>query len=149
MRHFFIFNIQDNIKSLGYYYPFELFSFLETIYYGNNSNILYSENVLKQFLKNINVFELDNLIYDRFSNNYFYTKYRHRHVIRDVFRKETTIMEIHNSYIKVNTNVVMPKLLDAIKKSHSFFVCDFQNKDYYWLDEATVLFPQEYFVNQR
>ena len=149
MRHFYLFNIQKTMNLLGHFHPLELFNTLEAIYYGKNSNILCEEVLLKQLLNSIDVERVDNDIYTYFAHNYFYTKYRHRHVIRDVFRHETTIMEIHPSYIKVETNVMIPKMLEIIKESHTFFACDFQNKDYYWLDEARIIFGEERILYQK
>ena len=148
MRHFYIFNITSTMNVLGHFYPYELFRTLETIYYGNQSQVIKEETILKQLLNKIDIDSLDNQIYQKFKHNYFYTTYHHRHVIRDIFRKETSIMEIHNSYIKLETNILMPRFLETINKNHTFFVCDFENKDYYFLDETNIIFPKERHVNQ-
>ena len=48
-------------------------------------------------------------------------------------------MNIFNkTYLKLETNVIKPRFLNELRKNSNFFICDFTEKDYFWLDSLEV-----------
>ena len=54
--------------------------------------------------------------FKNFKENYFYTKYKNVHSMHDVYRKETTILKLHNTYLSLKSNAIQPCFLKFLKK---------------------------------
>ncbi len=134
MRHFYIFKITSSCEKIWKKNPYELYHTLEMIYYRNEDDIYLGNKMIKQLIVPIAIKELDFALFSHFKNNYFYMKYKNIHSMHDVYRNENTILTLHKSYLKLDTNVIKPSFLFVLQKSSSFFVCDFEEKDYFWLD---------------
>ena len=66
---------------------------------------------------------------------YNYSKINYTHMIYDYFSKEKTKLIINKSYLYIRTTKEMPSFLKVLPKKDNLFVCDFVNKDYFWLEE--------------
>ncbi len=133
MRTFYIFEIKEDLKKMFVQTPYELFRTFETIYYETNevdTSLLF----LRQLIHPIAMKDLDIALFKRFKDNYFYTKYKNIHSMHDVYRKENTTLKLYKTYLKLETNVVKPRFLEELQKNHNLFLCDFEEKDYFWLD---------------
>ena len=54
-------------------------------------------------------------------------------MINNYYRDEESRLIINKAYMLLESNVVKPSFFkDLINKG--LFVCDFENKDYFWLD---------------
>ena len=133
MRQFYIFQIRDEIKQITYQNPYEFFHTLETIYYQDHQELLLSYHFLNQLIVPINVKDLDITLFRRYKDNYFYTKYKNIHNMHDVYRKENTKLSLYKTYLKLETNVVKPRFFEVLQKEKDYFVCDFLEKDYFWI----------------
>jgi len=136
MRTFYIFEIKKEVKRLTIDNPYDLFHTLETIYYHREDSGP-SYLFLKQLIAPISIKELDILLFKRFKENYFYTKYKNVHRMYDVYRSENTTLKLFKTYLKLETNVVKPRFLEELEKNHNFFVCDFEEKDYFWMESLS------------
>ncbi len=134
MRIFYIFQIKKDLEKITKSNPYLLFHTLETIYYREPDDIKLGYIFLKQVIEPIQIKELDIALFKRYKDNYFYMKYRNTHSMHDVYRKENTTLILNKTYLKLETNVVKPRFLEELQKNHSLFVCDFEEKDYFWLD---------------
>ena len=139
MRVFYIFQIKKDLTKITKANPYTLFHTLETIYYREPDDIKLGYVFLKQIIDPIPIKELDVLLFKRYKENYFYMKYRNIHSMHDVYRKENTVLTLNKTYLKLETNVIKPRFLEELQKNHSLFVCDFQEKDYFWLDSLEPL----------
>jgi len=92
-----------------------LFHTLETIYYHREDSGP-SYLFLKQLIAPISIKELDILLFKRFKENYFYTKYKNVHRMYDVYRSENTTLKLFKTYLKLETNVVKPRFLEELEK---------------------------------
>ena len=110
MRTFYLFEIKEDLKQMLKKTPYELYRTLETIYYETNE-VEVSFLFLKQLITPISIKQLDVALFKRFKDNYFY-----------------------KTYLKLETNVIKPRFLEELQKNHNLFVCDFAEKDYFWLD---------------
>lgn len=136
MRNFYIFEIKKEVKKLTKENPYDLFHTLETIYY-HREDTGASYVFLRQLIEPISIRDLDILLFKHYKENYFYTKYRNVHNMHDVYRKENTTLKLFKTYLKLETNVVKPRFLEELQKNHNFFVCDFEEKDYFWLESLS------------
>ena len=136
MRNFYIFKIKKEVKHSTKENPYDLFHTLETIYY-HREDTGASYIFLRQLIEPISIRELDILLFKQYKENYFYTKYKNVHSMHDVYRKENTTLKLFKTYLKLETNVVKPRFLNELQKNHNFFVCDFEEKDYFWLDSLS------------
>ena len=136
MRTFYIFNINDSFYSLYNESPTSIYNVLKQI-----SNIMpndskYATNIFYQINKNINKQEMDKDLFIKMHQDYTYKKLGDTHIYNDLYLDEVSIMEIKNNYIKIKSNKNYSfffKYLGEYK--YNFFVCDFKNKDYFFLSK--------------
>ena len=132
MRVFYIYNINDYFCSVYDKYPYKLYKMLEDAYLTNRFNIKSSYNIYEQMINNYNKLFLNNYI---FSNNkldiYYYNK-DNMHIISN--RREYSKLMVTSYILKLESSINYPKFFDNIHNySDNIFVCDFINKDYFWL----------------
>ena len=137
MRIFYIFQINTNIKKMTQESPYNLFHTLETIYYRSPEDVELSYLFLKQLIIPIDLKNLDIALFKRFKENYFYTKYKNVHKMHDVYRQENTTLTLYKTYMKMETNVIKPRFLEIIRQKKNIFICDFEEKDYFWLESLS------------
>lgn len=134
MRTYYIFNIN---RSLSYIYrknPYKIYKMLEEIYYTSNHDVVltyrYFEQIAYPFDKN--------KMNDYLSHKYAYYKEYSYHSGIHLFygNDEVSKILVNNTHIKIKTSINYPLFLDGIDNyQDDLFVCDFQNKDYFWLDK--------------
>ncbi len=139
MRNFYIFEINSMMKKVTLENSYELFHTLETIYYEKTMSAEMSYHFFQQIACPIKIKEIDVALFKAYKENYFYTKYKNVHKMYDVYRGEDTTLTLYKTYLKLETNVVKPRFIEELKKNHNFFVCDFAEKDYFWLDSLEPL----------
>jgi hypothetical protein len=58
------------------------------------------------------------------------------HTIKNLYFDEISKLTVYNSHIKIKTNINYPTFIDSLRNfEKNIFVCDFINKDYFWLDK--------------
>ena len=137
MRIFYIFQINPSLEKIMKENTYDLFHTLETVYYRTCEDKELAYLFLHQLITPIKIKELDIALFKEFRECYFYTKYRNTHSMHDVYRKENTKLSLYKTYIKLETDALKPRFLEELQKNHSFFVCDFENMDYFWLDSLS------------
>ena len=84
--------------------------------------LTFNKNELNEYLKNI------------YNDNCFYNKNSNIHTYNDIY--EHTKLVITNSNLKIKTNINNPIFLKDLSNYYeNIFICDFVNKDYFWLDK--------------
>ena len=78
---------------------------------------------------------LNTNIYEYYKNRHSYTKIHNTHMIYDYYTKEESKLIINNDYLLIKSTKQVPTFLKAITKKEYIFVCDFENIDYFWLEE--------------
>ena len=135
MRTFYIFNINKDIANLYRNNEFVLYDILYEIYKMDKDEVVLGFKFFKQFVSRINKGDLNVFMYNNLKNNMTYMKTMDRHVINDRFSNENSEISIYNSHLLLNTNKELPKFLFLLSKyGNHFFVCDFANKDYFWIN---------------
>ena len=135
MRTFYIFKMKPEMTILTKETPYNLYHTIENLYYLDtvNSNVSLSiyQNIFSYFDKEY----VDKRIMNLFKHNRYYHYEDGRHMIINKYRPENTYLKVFRSHIILKTDAVDPTLLVNYLMSDNLFVCDFKNKDYFWLNE--------------
>ncbi len=135
MRTFYLFKIKKSYSELTKNTPYNLYKAIENVYYLKKEDLSYFNNFFLQIRDTFNKEYLDNNIFEYYKNKYSYTKVNNIHMINDYYTDEKSKLIINSSYLYIKSTKNMPTFLRAITKKESIFVCDFDNKDYFWLEE--------------
>lgn len=134
MRTFYIFKINKELSILLDDSPYNLYKTLEGIYLLDSESASYGKDLLEQIIYLIDIEKFNKLIYEKNKDNDFYMKIDNTHRILNKYRDEATYIRVRKTHIIVETNV-MPKQLNVFLPVYDLFVCDFENKDYFWLSK--------------
>ena len=131
MRKYFLFDINERYYNLYFHKDRLLFRTLESLY--NNEQY--------QKANNISLFnQLCMLINIKYLNSYFSNKIniknnKNKHLYISKKTSEKTLIEIIRPCIIIYTNKNFPNLFKIFNYySKRVFVCDFNNQDYFWLE---------------
>lgn len=136
MRTFYIFNIKKEMSILTHDTPYNLYRTIESLYYLDNINLGLSYKLYDQIFDSFDK-EYMNVVINRiYQNNNYYYQENNRHVISNKYKPENSYLYIYRSHLLLKSNVIKPTLLTNYTNSDNLFVCDFKNKDYFWLSEV-------------
>ena len=133
MRTYHIFKINNNISKLYYNRGYYLYKMFEEIFLSTIGDLDKNINVYKKLILSYNVKKINSLLYRNNLKENNYNKELNSHkIIKD---NEKSKLLIHDSFIKIKSNINFPIFLKDLKKEKNLFVCDFSNRDYFWLDK--------------
>lgn len=135
MRTFHIFNVNDSVALLTNKDTYPLFHSFLKIKNLKEDELSMGINLFEQIANPIDKQKYSRNIYNHYKDSDFYTKFKYDHSYINKYRDEKTYLKVKNSYIKIDTNRNNPEFFKYLKKYHSLFVCDFDNKDYFWMSE--------------
>lgn len=135
MRTFYLFKIKKSYSELTKRNPYNLYKAIENIYYLKAEQLDYLSIFFRQIRDTFNKECIDNNIYEYYKNRYTYTKVNDTHFINDYYTEEKSKLIINPSFLYIKSTKNIPTFLKAITKKDNIFVCDFINKDYFWLEE--------------
>ena len=138
MRAFYIFKINKEMGVLLKDSPYNLYKSLEDIYLLDKTSIGIGKDLLDQLIVPIDKERYNRLIYELNKDNDFYMKNGDTHKVVNKYRKEETIITVKNSHILLKTNIINRDIKKFLPITE-LFVCDFQNKDYFWLEQLIYL----------
>ena len=138
MRVFYIYNVNDFFCSIYDKYPYKLYKMLEEAYYTNKHNIVLSSNYYEQITTRFNKLFINNyIIANNKLDSYYYNK-NNIHIISS--REEYSKLMVSKYCLKLKTNLNYPTFLKNISSySDNIFICDFENRDYFWLNKVSKL----------
>lgn len=111
---------------------------LEYIYHLDKKEAFNGADLFYKIIEKLNSKSLDIQLFKKYQDNYFYTKFKSIHQMNNIYKKEQSKLEIHNHYLLLESTIVKPVFLDALKGLNDLFLCDFENKDYFWLEKMMV-----------
>ena len=134
MRTYYIFNVNKEMSILTKDSPYMLFKSFESIYQADRNDLGMASNLYDQLASKFNKNILNQKIVNEYRDNQHYMYTKDRHTYYNKYKDETCNLTVKNSYIICNSN---NSRLELLKKLNGFnlFACDFENKDYFWLDE--------------
>ena len=133
MRTYFIFKIKKHYANLTKERPYQIYKTIEDMYYLPEKELLGPKNLFIQMYEKFNTEKLNDIIYNSYKDLYSYTKYHNTHKIIYYYNNEKTRMIINSSYIVIKSTKETPTFFKNLNKRNNLFVCDFINKDYFWL----------------
>lgn len=135
MRTFHIFDVNSSIVNLTRDDSYPLFySFLKIKNLGS-ADLSIGINLYEQIATPIDKNKFSKNIYNHYKESDFYSKYQNEHSYINKYRDEKSFLKIKNAYMKIDTNKDYPEFFKYLKKKNSLFVCDFDNKDYFWIND--------------
>lgn len=137
MRIFYIFKINYDLAVLTKDTPYNLYKTLEGIYLLDKSSISYGKDLLDQVIVPLDKEKLNKELYEKNKDNDFYMKVGSIHKIINKYRQEETEITVKNSHIVLKTNV-LSKNIKSFFPSPNLFACDFQTRDYFWLEKLVM-----------
>ena len=127
MNRYYLFIIKKDYMRLYRSKSYVLYKVLENLY--NTCDFSYGVNIYKQLCNKISV---------KLLNDYIESRIRHKkinNIIKLESAKEKTYIEIKYSCIVVYTNTKKTTIFKIFNiYNRNIFVCDFKNKDYFWLN---------------
>lgn len=135
MRTFYIFKIKKEMTILTKETPYNLYRIIEHLYYLDDYNADVSFQVYDSIFDTFNKEYVNKRLNNLFQKNRFYLYEDDKHIIDNKYKPENTYLRVYKSHIMLKSNCLTPTLLVNYLMSDNLFVCDFKNKDYFWLNE--------------
>ena len=139
MRTFYIFKIKKEMAIITRDTPYNLYRTIEHLYYVDEYNMGVSFKLYNDIFSTFNKEYVDKKIYSLFRNYKYYIYDNEKHMIINKYRPENTYLKVYKSHIILKSDIIKPTLLLNYLMSEDLFVCDFKNKDYFWLNELVRL----------
>ena len=137
MRTFYIFKINNEFTALTRNCPYNLFKSMEKIYYTDKKNLNVAYNVYEQIVLPFKKDKINVDIFENYKDNDHYTKFN-IHMINNFYNDEQTKLIVNSSHMILKTTVMAPSFFNILRNYSNIFVCDFENKDYFWLESVLV-----------
>lgn len=134
MRTFYIFKINNMFQTFYNDKSNILFKMFNEIYSSNDQDLINKFRLFEQITIPINKKIFNNYIMLKHRDDIFYTKNDNVHTIEN--DKEISRLTINNTFLKIKSNKNINTFIkDIYDSKESVFVIDFQNKDYFWINE--------------
>lgn len=134
MRRFYIFNINKEFKTLTRNSPYNLFKTFENLYYLKDDSNHLAIDLYENITSPLDRTTINNKLFNSFQEDDHYSKFMNTHLYNNFYSDETTKLIVGNAYMVLDTTSPSPTFIDKLAKNSNYFACDFQNKDYFWLE---------------
>jgi len=138
MRTFYIFKINKEMAILTKDTPYNMFKSMEQIYRLDKKDFSLGLKLFEQLAEPINHKRINNRIFNLYKDNDHYTKFRNVHQIHNRYKPEETKLTVNKVYLMLESNIVKPLFFRHLNLDSNLFVCDFENKDYFWLESLNI-----------
>lgn len=135
MRVYYLFKINDSFSKLYYNKTYYLYKMLEQISLSSKNDFIISYRLFEQMAVAFNKTDVNSRIYRKYAFYDNYKKTLNKHILDDGVEK--TKLTVYNTYIKIKTNKNITSFFKILSSEENVFVCDFSNKDYFWLNKVT------------
>ena len=140
MRIYHVFDIKEEYIKLYNDSPGSLYNVLHQLYYLRKRDIEYGFNMFNQLINKIDNYEIDKNIFLKMHNKMTYVKKGESHVINNLYKDEISALKVKKAYILINCNRNYTEFFNLLyEESKNFFVCDFNNNDYFFLSNIKML----------
>ena len=119
--------------------PYHLFKAMEDIRNFDDAEVSVACDLFKQIASPFDKSRINNLIFNESKNNDFYSKFHNVHRIQNKYLPEDSMLVVNRAFLLLESNILKPSFFDDLKENPNLFVCDFKNKDYFWLNELVCL----------
>jgi len=140
MRIYYVFSIKDEFVSLYKDSPNSLYNILNQMYYMHKDEADYGFNLFNQITNKIDKEMVDKKIYVLLHTQMKYTKKGNEHIINNLYLDDVSILKAKRSHIILNCNKSFTEFFTILNDLNpNFFVCDFNNHDYFFLSNINLL----------
>ena len=140
MRRFYIFNIRRELMTLYRENPDNLYKVLDSLYKMSSEELTYGYNLFKQICVGIDTLAVSNKLYLKLHNDLVYTKIDNEHIINNLYKDEVSVLKIKKSHLILDCNGSYSSFFNLLNEfSSTFFVCDFQSRDYFFLSDIELV----------
>lgn len=115
--------------------PYNLYRTIENMYYMDSYNLGVSFKIYTGIFNPFDKDYMNKRIENLFKSYKYYERNGDIHQIINKYRPENSTLRVYKSHLILKSDVLKPTLLLNYLMSDCLFVCDFKNKDYFWLDE--------------
>ncbi len=132
MRTYYIFKINKYFAYVHKKWPYRLYKIIEELYYTKDYDMLVSYRYYKKFAVEFNKLAVNEYIYNLNKTNKNYYRDNNIHIINnDKYNKLT----VNTTCIMLKTDDIYSVFLNDLNVYlDNIFICDFKNKDYFWLE---------------
>lgn len=138
MRTFYIFKINREMAILTKDSPYNMFKSMEQIYRLDKKDFSLGLKLFEQLACPIDSKKINDKIFKQYKDNDHYTKYRNIHKIHNRYKPEETKLIVNNVYLVLKSNLIKPMFLKSLCIDSDYFACDFENKDYFYLESLGI-----------
>ncbi len=134
MKTYYIFKINSYFAYVYQDKPYKIYKMLEELYYSKEYDIMLTYRMYEQLAIPFSKSKLNKYIYEVYKgcNNYLHNQ--NIHILNT--KTSSSKLIVGSANLKIKSTVNYPTFLDIIMSySNNLFVCDFINKDYFWLDK--------------
>lgn len=132
MRTYYLFRINKYFAYIYKKWPYRMYKIIEELYYTKDYDMLASYKYYKKFAIEFNKLAINEYIYSLNKMSKYYYRDNNVHIINnDKYNKLT----VASTCIMLKTDDIYSVFLNDLNaKFDNIFVCDFKNKDYFWLE---------------
>lgn len=134
IRTYYIFKIKKHYATIAEQKPYTIYKTIEDLYFLSKEDIENKHNLFYQIFSKFDSNNLNNQIYNKYKDIYTYTKFQNIHQINDYFKSEKTKLIVNKRYLVIRTTKQIPTFFEDLHDKKNIFICDFNNKDYFWLN---------------
>ena len=136
MRTFYLFKINNMFQTKYNNKSNILFKLFKEIYDSKEKDLLNSYKLFEQITIPFNRKIFNNYILIRHGNDLYYQIKDNVHTISNAY--EVSKLKVNNTYLKIKTNRNINSFIkDIMDTKENIFVIDFDNKDYFWINEIS------------
>ena len=136
MRVYYLFKVNNYFYYMYKNKPFKMYKMLEEIYHTKNSDVVLTYRMFEQIASPFNKNKVNNYIDNYLKDKVYYMRSNNIHLISNNI--EYSKLSVSNSNLKIKTNINFTSFFDILDNyADNIFVCDFINKDYFWLQNIS------------
>lgn len=134
MRTFYVFSIKKMFNPLYEKKTINIYKILNNIKTMDRKELLLAKKYYMRTINKIDKKKIDNYLLMNNMNNFYYTKTGFSHELYS--DKEYSRLTIYNTYMKIKTNNNISSFFkDIYNINKDYFIVDFDNKDYFYLED--------------
>ena len=134
MRTYYIFRINNSLNKTYEKNSISIYKILNKINNMDKKEYEFAKRIYKKTVIPINKNLIDKYILMIHMNDIYYKKYGNVHILNS--EREESKLYLYNTYIKIiTTNNISSFFKDIYSINNNMFCIDFENKDYFYLDD--------------
>ncbi len=140
MREYYLFRVKEEFKMLYQENQVILYQIFKQIYQLPKEDVEYGYSLFHQLTKKIEKEKLDQELFLKLHGSIPYSKKGDTHFVNNLYQDEISTLKVKHTYIHIHSNKNFTEFFTILQQfDHNYFVCDFQNQDYFFLENIKVL----------